>query len=102
MPTFCLLVQDGGVGFDYRLHMAVADEWIELFEDWQMGDILYTLSNRRRSEKCVVYTESHDQALVGDKTIFFWLMDKDMYDFMAIDQPSTPAIDHGITLHKMI
>lgn len=107
MPTFCLPVQDGGVGFDYRLHMAVADKWIELLsekkdEDWQMGDIVYTLSNRRWSEKCVVYAESHDQALVGDKTIAFWLMDKDMYDFMAIDQPSTPAIDRGIALHKMI
>lgn len=107
MPTFSRSVQDGGVGFDYRLHMAVADKWIELLskkkdEDWQMGDIVFTLSNRRWSEKCVVYAESHDQALVGDKTIAFWLMDKDMYDFMALDQPATPAIDRGIALHKMI
>lgn len=29
MPAFCIPVQDGGVGFDYRLHMAVADKWIE-------------------------------------------------------------------------
>ncbi|KAF5747820.1 Starch branching enzyme 2.1 isoform 1 [Tripterygium wilfordii] len=106
MPTFGIPVEDGGVGFDYRLHMAVADKWIELLqkndENWKMGDIVYTLTNRRWSEKCVAYAESHDQALVGDKTIAFWLMDKDMYDFMALDRPSTPRIDRGIALHKMI
>uniref|UniRef100_A0ACD5ZEW3 Uncharacterized protein n=2 Tax=Avena sativa TaxID=4498 RepID=A0ACD5ZEW3_AVESA len=106
MPTFALPVQVGGVGFDYRLHMAVADKWIELLkgsdESWKMGDIVHTLTNRRWLEKCVTYAESHDQALVGDKTIAFWLMDKDMYDFMALDRPSTPNIDRGIALHKMI
>ncbi|EPS64720.1 hypothetical protein M569_10060, partial [Genlisea aurea] len=106
MPTFCIPVQDGGVGFDFRLHMAIADKWIEMLkkrdEDWRMGDIVHTLTNRRWLEKCVAYAESHDQALVGDKTIAFWLMDKDMYDFMALDRPSTPAIDRGIPLHKMI
>ncbi|KAG5055660.1 hypothetical protein JHK85_008170 [Glycine max] len=106
MPTVCLPTQDGGVGFDYRLHMAIADKWIEILkkndEDWKMGDIVHTLTNRRWLEKCVAYAESHDQALVGDKTIAFWLMDKDMYDFMALDRPSTPIIDRGIALHKMI
>jgi hypothetical protein len=71
-------------------------------EAWKMVDIVHTLSNRRWLEKCVAYAESHDQALVGDKTIAFWLMDKDMYDFMALDHPSTPQIDRGIALHKMI
>ncbi|KAL9260821.1 1,4-alpha-glucan-branching enzyme 1, chloroplastic/amyloplastic-like protein [Drosera capensis] len=106
MPTFCIPVQDGGVGFDYRLQMAIADKWIELLkhrdEDWKMDDIVHTLTNRRWMEKCVAYAESHDQALVGDKTIAFWLMDKDMYDFMSLDRPATPAIDRGIALHKMI
>ncbi|XP_058003419.1 1,4-alpha-glucan-branching enzyme 1, chloroplastic/amyloplastic isoform X2 [Hevea brasiliensis] len=106
MPAFCIPVEDGGVGFDYRLHMAIADKWIEILqkrdEDWKMGDIVHTLTNRRWLEKCVAYAESHDQALVGDKTIAFWLMDKDMYDFMAFDRPSTPLIDRGIALHKMI
>ena len=32
MPTFCIPVQDGGVGFDYRLHMAAPDKWIELLK----------------------------------------------------------------------
>ncbi|XP_031473369.1 1,4-alpha-glucan-branching enzyme 2, chloroplastic/amyloplastic-like [Nymphaea colorata] len=82
MPTFCIPVKDGGVGFDYRLHMAIADKWIELLlkkkdEEWLMGDIVHTLSNRRWLEKCVADAESHDQALGGDKTtIAFWLMDK--------------------------
>ncbi|XP_072981462.1 1,4-alpha-glucan-branching enzyme 1, chloroplastic/amyloplastic-like isoform X2 [Typha angustifolia] len=106
MPAFCIPVQDGGIGFNYRLHMAIADKWIEILklkdEDWKMGDIIHTLTNRRWLEKCVAYAESHDQALVGDKTIAFWLMDKDMYDFMALDRPSTPRIDRGIALHKMI
>uniref|UniRef100_A0A2N9G2W4 Alpha-amylase/branching enzyme C-terminal all beta domain-containing protein n=1 Tax=Fagus sylvatica TaxID=28930 RepID=A0A2N9G2W4_FAGSY len=106
MPAFCIPVQDGGVGFDYRLHMAIADKWIELLkkkdEDWRMGDIIHTLTNRRWLEKCVSYAESHDQALVGDKTLAFWLMDKDMYDFMALDRPATPLVDRGIALHKMI
>ncbi|KAL6574956.1 hypothetical protein OROMI_012241 [Orobanche minor] len=106
MPTFCVPLQDGGVGFHYRLHMAVADKWIEILkkrdEDWKMGDIIHTLTNRRWLENCVCYAESHDQALVGDKTIAFWLMDKDMYDFMAVDRPCTPLIDRGIALHKMI
>ncbi|GMN39373.1 hypothetical protein TIFTF001_008603 [Ficus carica] len=92
MPTFCVPVQDGGVGFDYRLHMAIADEWIELLkkqdEDWRVGDFVHTLTNRRWLEKCVGYAESHDQALLGDKTIAFWLMDKDMYDYMALDRPA--------------
>ncbi|XP_042419840.1 1,4-alpha-glucan-branching enzyme 2-2, chloroplastic/amyloplastic-like isoform X1 [Zingiber officinale] len=106
MPTFCIPVQDGGVGFDYRLHMAIPDKWIEFMklkdEDWKIGNIVDTLTNRRWLEKCVAYAESHDQALVGDKTLAFWLMDKDMYDFMALDRPSTPRIDRGIALHKMI
>lgn len=41
-----------------------------------MRDIIHSLINRRWLEKCVAYAESHDQALVGDKTIAFWLMDK--------------------------
>jgi 1,4-alpha-glucan branching enzyme len=107
MPTFCRPVHEGGVGFDYRLQMAIADKWIELLkkhkdEEWQMGNVVYTLTNRRWLEKCVAYAESHDQALVGDKTLAFWLMDKDMYHYMAVDGPSTPVIDRGIALHKMI
>ncbi|KAF3777465.1 1-4-alpha-glucan-branching enzyme 1 [Nymphaea thermarum] len=74
MPTFCIPVKDGGVGFDYRLHVAIADKWIELLskkkdEEWLIGDIVHTLSNRRWLEKCVAYAKSLDQALGGDKTL---------------------------------
>jgi len=106
MPTFCRPVAEGGVGFDYRLQMAIADKWIEVLqtgdEAWGMGDLVHTLTNRRYGEKCIAYAESHDQALVGDKTIAFWLMDADMYDHMAVDGPSSSRVDRGIALHKMI
>merc|ERR1711885_105336 len=68
---------------------------------WDMGNIVHTLTNRRYGEKCVAYAESHDQALVGDKTIAFWLMDAAMYDYMNMESQST-VIDCGIALHKMI
>lgn len=84
MPAMCRPVDEGGAGFDYRLAMAIPDIWIKLLkeqkdEDWNMSNIVHTLTNRRWMEKCIAYAESHDQALVGDKTIAFWLMDKEMY-----------------------
>lgn len=83
MPLLCVPVPAGGVGFDYRLSMAVPDMWIKLLketkdEEWDMGNIVHTLTNRRWKEKSIAYAESHDQALVGDKTLAFWLMDKEM------------------------
>ncbi|MGH0166757.1 UNVERIFIED_CONTAM: hypothetical protein FKN15_051359 [Acipenser sinensis] len=71
-------------------------------EDWNMGNIVHTLTNRRYGEKCIVYAESHDQALVGDKTLAFWLMDAEMYTNMSKLSPLTQVIDRGIQLHKMI
>lgn len=84
MPALCRPVEEGGLGFDYRLSMAVPDMWIKLLkeshdEDWDLGNICFTLTNRRDNEKTIAYAESHDQALVGDKTLAFWLMDKEMY-----------------------
>lgn len=107
MPALCRPVEEGGGGFDYRLGMAIPDKWIKILkhevdENWNMGDIVHTLTNRRWKEKTVAYAESHDQALVGDKTIAFWLMDKEMYEFMSDVSPLTPIIDRGISLHKMI
>ncbi|KAL4441059.1 hypothetical protein ABPG77_010490 [Micractinium sp. CCAP 211/92] len=109
MPTFCRPWTEGGVGFDYRLQMAIADKWIEVLSksddwSWNMGNIVHTMTNRRYAEACVGYAESHDQALVGDKTIAFWLMDKEMYDYMGAPGygPGSPIIDRGIALHKMI
>lgn len=83
MPTLCRPVPEGGVGFDYRLSMAIPDMWIKILkeksdDEWDMGHIVHTLTNRRHLERSVAYAESHDQALVGDKTLAFWLMDKEM------------------------
>ncbi|KAA8916182.1 hypothetical protein TRICI_001673 [Trichomonascus ciferrii] len=107
MPTLCLPADIGGLGFDYRLAMAVPDMWIKLLkekrdDDWDMGNIVYTLTNRRHREPTVAYAESHDQALVGDKTLAFWLMDKEMYTHMSTLSDPSPVIDRGIALHKMI
>ncbi|PLW58528.1 hypothetical protein PCANC_00025 [Puccinia coronata f. sp. avenae] len=107
MPGLCRPTIEGGLGFDYRLSMAVPDMWIKLLkekkdEEWDLGSICFTLTNRRYREKSICYCESHDQALVGDKTLAFWLMDKEMYTNMSDLTPFTPIIDRGLALHKMI
>jgi 1,4-alpha-glucan branching enzyme len=107
MPTLCRPVTEGGIGFDYRLSMAVPDMWIRILkevkdDDWDIGNICWTLTNRRYMEKTIAYAESHDQALVGDKTLAFWLMDKEMYTNMSELTELTPVIERGIALHKMI
>lgn len=107
MPTLCRPVEEGGAGFDFRLAMALPDMWIKMLkeekdEDWNMGSIWWTLTNRRYHEKCIAYAESHDQALVGDKTLAFWLMDAEMYTNMSTMSPRTVVIDRGLALHKMI
>lgn len=71
-------------------------------DDWDLTKICHTLVNRRYAEKCIAYCESHDQALVGDKTLAFWLMDKEMYTSMSDLSPPNLIIDRGIALHKMI
>ena len=96
----------GGVGFDFRMSMGVADHWIKWIkerrdEDWSPGEIWWELTNKREDEKTISYAECHDQALVGDKTLIFRLMDKEMYFSMAKDSQSL-VFDRGIALHKMI
>ncbi|KAL7669540.1 hypothetical protein ACOME3_010192 [Neoechinorhynchus agilis] len=107
MPTLCRPIDEGGVGFDYRLAMALPDLWIKILkhtsdDDWDLDHICFTLTNRRRSEANIAYAESHDQALVGDKTISFHLMDAAMYTNMSVLSEMTPIIDRGLALHKMI
>ncbi|KAJ8485537.1 hypothetical protein OPV22_018022 [Ensete ventricosum] len=107
MPALCRPDYEGGVGFDYRLAMAIPDRWIDFLKnkmdsEWSMKEIVWSLTNRRYSEKCVAYAESHDQAIVGDKTISFLLMDKVMYSGMSDLEPASPVIERGIALHKMI
>lgn len=95
-----------GVGFDYRLSMGIPDYWIKLIkevpdEKWPVGRIFYELQLHRPEEKVINYAESHDQALVGDKTIIFRLIDKDMYTDMNLESQNM-SVDRGIALHKMI
>jgi 1,4-alpha-glucan branching enzyme len=99
-------VDEGGIGFDYRLAMALPDYWIKVLkerpdEQWDLQELEFTLRNRRRGEKHVAYAESHDQALVGDQTIAFRLMGKDMYWHMS-KASGNLVIERGIALHKMI
>jgi len=106
MPGLALPSTDGGCGFDYRFAMGVPDYWIKLLkevrdEDWPMGGLWYELTNHRQEEKTISYAESHDQALVGDKTIIFRLMDADMYAHMSVGDDHL-AVDRGLALHKMI
>jgi 1,4-alpha-glucan branching enzyme len=108
MPGLACKIEDGGMGFDFRLAMGIPDFWIKIIkekedQDWHVGHILFELTNRRAEEKMISYAESHDQALVGDKTIIFRLIDKDMYWHMSnIEGGTTYAVDRGLALHKMI
>lgn len=96
----------GGVGFDFRMAMGVADHWIKWIkekkdEDWSPGEMWYELTNKRSDEKTVSYAECHDQALVGDKTLIFRLMDKEMYFSMNMESTNA-VVDRGMALIKLI
>ena len=106
MPGLAYPVKKGGYGFDYRLSMNIPDYWIKTIkekrdEDWKPSSLFWELTNRRQDEKCISYCESHDQALVGDKTIIFRLIDADMYWHFHRDYRNG-NVDRGIALHKMI
>jgi len=106
MPGLARSIPAGGMGFDYRLGMGIPDYWIKLLkevkdEDWNLEELWYELTNRRIKEKTIAYAESHDQAIVGDKTLAFWLMDKHMYTHMHKDD-AHPVIERGMALHKMV
>lgn len=106
MPTLCRSLKDGGIGFDYRLSMFMPDMWIKLMktpdEGWSMGHIVHSLTNRRWKEGAVGYCESHDQAIVGDKTISMWLFDAEIYHGMSKLQQPSLQVGRGMALHKMI
>ena len=106
MPGLTSPIEAGGMGFDYRLGMGIPDYWIKLLKEvgddyWNVYQMWHVLNDRLPMVKTVAYAESHDQALVGDKTIAFRLMDKEMYFCMATNIGSD-IIDRGISLHKMI
>ena len=106
MPGMCLPIEQGGIGFDYRLAMGEPDYWIKLLkdtrdEDWNVNGLWYEMTTRRPMEKVIGYCESHDQALVGDKTIIFRMADAEMYTGMMKEYHSL-TMDRAIELHKII
>ncbi|MCM0060563.1 MAG: alpha-amylase family glycosyl hydrolase [Algoriphagus sp.] len=106
MPGLSRKIEEGGIGFDFRLAMGIPDFWIRTLkhktdEQWDLFELWHELTNRPQKEKSIAYAESHDQALVGDKSLAFWLMDKEMYFSMSVLEQNL-VIDRGIALHKLI
>lgn len=106
MPGLCRPVRDGGIGFDYRLAMAIPDYWIKVLketkdEEWNIHELWQVMTDRLPDVKTIAYCESHDQALVGDQTIAFRLMQSEIY-FKMSQKDESFVIDRGIALHKMI
>jgi 1,4-alpha-glucan branching enzyme len=106
MPGIAANTEKKGYGFDYRLSMGVPDYWIKLVKDtfdenWDMGKLMYELTQHRPEERIISYCESHDQAIVGDNTLIFRMLGAEMYSGMKNDYHSF-VVDRGIALHKMI
>ncbi len=106
MPGLATPFKAGGIGFDYRMAMGIPDYWIKMLkekkdEDWHPTSIYWELTNRRADEKTISYVESHDQALVGDKTVIFRLIDDQMYWHMTKGDDNA-TVNRGIAMHKMI
>lgn len=106
MPGLARKIEEGGIGFDFRMAMGVPDYWIKTLkhkkdEEWDMFELWHQLSNRPLKERSICYAESHDQALVGDKTLAFRLMDKEMYFSMTVLAQNL-IVDRGVALHKLI
>jgi len=106
MPGMAFPVVEGGIGFDFRMSMGIAEFWGKIIkersdEQWSPGEIFFRLTDKRKEEQTISYAESHDQAMVGDKTIIFRLIDKEMYTGMAVLSQNL-IVDRGIALHKLI
>ena len=106
MPGLCSPINEGGIGFNYRLGMAIPDYWIKLLkekpdEDWDINEMWNVMTNRLPGVNTIAYCESHDQALVGDQTIAFRLMEAEIYFHMR-KEDNDLVIDRGVALHKMI
>jgi 1,4-alpha-glucan branching enzyme len=106
MPGLAFPNDQGGVGFNFRMSMGIADYWAKTIkeipdEQWNVGEIFFKMTDKRNEESTVSYAESHDQAMVGDKTIIFRLIDKEMYTSMHRDVHNV-LVDRGVALHKMI
>lgn len=106
MPGLAFPINGGGYGFDFKMSMGIPDYWIKLIEDkkdeeWHVGDIFYELTNKRKEEHTISYAESHDQAMVGDKTIFFRLLNEVIYTSMGVFEKNI-LVSRAMALHKII
>ena len=106
MPGMGFPVEQGGIGFDFRMSMGIADFWVKTLktrsdDDWSVGEIYFKMTDKRAEEETISYVECHDQALVGDKTLIFRMIDSKMYTSMSVLTPDM-VVDRGIALHKMI
>ena len=106
MPGMAFPVDQGGIGFDYRMSMGIADYWVKTLktksdDDWSVGEIYFKMTDKRPEEQTISYAECHDQALVGDKTMIFRMIDSKMYDSMSVLTPDM-TVDRGVALHKLI
>ena len=106
MPGMAFPVEQGGIGFDYRMSMGIADYWVKTLktksdDDWNVGEIYFKMTDKRPEEQTISYAECHDQALVGDKTMIFRMIDRKMYDSMSVLTPDM-TVDRGVALHKLI
>ena len=106
MPGMCRPIEEGGIGFDARLGMGLPDYWIKTIKEkpfghWDIGRLFYEMVSHRPGEKTIAYAESHDQALVGDKTLMFRLADKEMYWSMNKSSENM-VVTQAEALHKMI
>ena len=99
-------IEDGGIGFDYRLALGIPDFWFNTVKKvsddyWNMDGMYYALTDHRSDEKTISYVECHDQAIVGSKTMAFELMDAKMYDSMEASNTDM-VVERGMALHKMV
>lgn len=106
MPGMAFPTKEGGIGFDFRMSMGIADYWTKTVktlsdEHWGMGDIYFRMTDKRNEEQTISYVECHDQAMVGDKTLIFRMIDKEMYTSMSVLTPNL-VVERGLALHKMI
>lgn len=106
MPGMAFPTVQGGIGFDFRMSMGIADYWMKTVktlpdEQWGMGDIYFRMTDKRNEEQTISYVECHDQAMVGDKTLIFRMIDKEMYSSMSVLTPNL-VVNRGLALHKMI
>ena len=106
MPGIASKIKNGGMGFDFRMSMGVADLWVKTLdekedEEWHIGDIFYHLTDKRKEEKTITYAECHDQAMMGDKTLIFNLLRDKMYSSMSTETIDLD-VDRAIAIHKLI